>query len=94
MMTKTENVSFFLAEETAIDFQYKNSIPFLLNLDKDLKICLTIFASLILCIGLFLRGVIVKFLTTLDNHSRPINVLLWMDQVSISPTFNMQLLHS
>ena len=82
--TKSENVSFFLAEKTAIDFQYKNSIPFLLNLGIDLRICLTIFASLILCVGLLLRGVIVKFLSTLDVHSRPINILLWMDQVNFS----------
>ena len=79
--TKSENVSFFLAKETAIDFQYKNE-PFLLNLGIDLRICLTIFASLILCVGLILRGVIVKFLSTLDVHSRPINILLWMDQVN------------
>ncbi len=81
LTTKNENVSFFMSEETPIDFQYKSSIPFLLNLDKDLRICLTVFAFLILCFGLLLRGVIIRFLTTLDYQSRPINILLWMDQV-------------
>ena len=49
---------------------------------QDNKILLTTYLVLIFVVSLSLRGVILTFLTTVESKSRPINVLLWMDQTN------------
>ena len=77
-MFETEND---MAFSGTVTFKY-GRLPFPLSHSKSLQICVSIILLCILIFGLILRGLILKFLNTLDSKNRPINVLLWMDQAN------------
>ena len=75
-----ENV--FFSNQEFILFSRKVESPFPFNLEYSWRVAIAIVSTIVLLLGIFFRALIIRYLLEPEAKLRPINKLIWIDQLN------------